>query len=416
MKTRGLVLELEPNEAVIMAETGEFIICNPRPEMAVGSVVEVALWDRKRFYRDLNIGLSGAAVFIFGLLMGFGLFFNQINKVYAYMDVDFSSSLALSLNRELKVTEVRALSREAGRWLKKEELAGKSVRDVLPLLVRRNQDQVKGLVNPDVILVAVALQKPGKKVRQEEEQQFLRRIGCCLPARIPLANHKAVSVKTLEVSASDGRTARQMGISMGKYYLYRKARQMGAKLTLKEARALSGSTLVYKLLQVEAGIMPGRIRPRQSRRKPELPKARNGNGVTSSEETAVDSVADITDVSRVEGKGSRKAGKRSDKVARNQDSDEDEEPTGTKNVKAKKIPGFRLFSGGSSAGNSHSANANQKKDRDEDDSFNATGKSENNKWRAESGSGRHNGSNSSNESGNSQSTSKGDNGSGKTRP
>lgn len=256
MKTRGLVVELELNEAVIMSETGEFVICNPQPGMEIGAIVEVSLWEQKQVWRRLKVGFSGAAVFFFGLLLGLGLYYNRNNQVYAYLDVDHDSSLTLALNRELKITEVRPLNARAKHLLQKEQFKGKPVREALALLVGESLASRKGPTAPDAVLVAIAIKQTGKPAGQGEAQQLLSRIGGSIPRRIQKADYPAVNVKTVVVSSNDGKAARQMKLSMGKYYYYQKVKGLGARFTAKEVRGLSAGRLIKGLEQLEAGCSP----------------------------------------------------------------------------------------------------------------------------------------------------------------
>lgn len=340
MRTKGVVIELESNEALVMTETGEFLICNPSPGIRVGTVMEVSLWDQKRFWKGMNIGISGVAVFFFGLLLGYGVFFNQLHQVYAYMDVELDPGATLALNREFRVVEVKPLNSDGRRLMKKEYLTGKPVREALVLLARSVMPDEKRFSRANTVLVTVAFSQTGPRVRKGEERELMRRLGEYLPERIPLAKQRDLNIKTLAVSAAEGHQAHQMAMSMGRYYCYRNARKMGIKVTLEGIRAISGVELLKGLRQMEAGIVPDWMQERRVEREEVEPRHQstgNGASLMSNGVFTPKEIVDPDEEKRIPEADSarRKGAQTGTKAQTNIEAADDEAP-----------PKFRLFRGG----------------------------------------------------------------------
>ena len=244
----GVVLKLKKNRVIVMTEKLDFIELYRKPGMLRGQKVyftsfdlcESSLWlfDYKKVLKFASAAASVAAVFVM-LFVGYRFLFS-VNE-YAYVDIDINPSVEVTIDKNENVLKAQALNNDGHTLLDAVNLKNTELVDAVSLLLNKSKEI--GFINSDNNKVILTTSVNSNKAYQSES----RDLKIIISALKEVADKSGVESQIIEVSAEDRKEAMETGISMGKYYLYSKAKDEGINITIEEVKNSSVSTLLNKV-------------------------------------------------------------------------------------------------------------------------------------------------------------------------
>ncbi|NLI59238.1 MAG: anti-sigma factor domain-containing protein [Clostridium sp.] len=247
MSRMGVVYEMEESKALVLTPEGEFVVVKRQNHMLPGQQI---IFDDKDMYNEKKwinkytaIASAAAAVFIaVFLLMGF---FNS-DDVYCFVNIDINPSFEFLLDSEYKVIEAKAINNDAKILLDNMEINQKPMKDVFLDLIKKSIDfEFIDAKTQDVILFSAALNEEGFNMkRNKDEQNILEFIESMDDLVAEFNDEFNILVKALKVTAKEREEALENNISMGKYSLYLKVREINKDINLEDVENMSISELV----------------------------------------------------------------------------------------------------------------------------------------------------------------------------
>lgn len=238
---QGIVVEVKNRKAIVLTREGAFerVSLKKGEQVEIGSEIEFA--ETKKIYHSRPIGMG---LFIAVVAAVFFLFFpqilpslNQVNMtVAAYISVDINPSLEVGVNDAMKVIELIPLN-ESGEKIAAQ--IGENYRNLtLSQFINQTIDIAEkgGFLkdNKDVLVTATMI---NKELKTSVEKNLTK-------IKQEIKEKKSVHVETLESDETARKEAKDLGVSTGKYILYKKAAD---KLTIEEAKELSITQLFDKI-------------------------------------------------------------------------------------------------------------------------------------------------------------------------
>ncbi len=229
---KGIIMSINKKWATVMTEDCQLVKTCLQPDMAVGKEILMDTTIRTRTApvrnRSLKYAFLAASIVLVmavGLLVGQGLFRNQ---VYAVVAVDVNPSLELSLNRELKVVSAKAMNNDAQQVLAGQDYEGLAWQEAVgqwtDALRQSNQYQIQNM------LISAVMPEAAEQLRTElrsMEGTANEGVLSGIEVRVIYSNDQAVS-----------KTAAQNGLSVGRQMLLNQAQvqsQNWDKTSIEEA-------------------------------------------------------------------------------------------------------------------------------------------------------------------------------------
>lgn len=246
----GIVYEMEEKKALVLTPDGEFVVVKRQNHMLKGQQVT---FDNKDIYREKKwinkytaIASAAAAVFIAVFLL-LGSF--NFNDAYCFISIDINPGFEFSLDSGYRIIEAKAINNDAKILLDSIETDKKLMEDVFLDLIKKSIDF--GFINPeknDVVLVSAALnEKDSGAKRNEDEEKISEFINSMNDLMDGFNEEFNISLKTLKVTAREREEALDNNISMGKYSLYLKIKEMKRDIKIEDVEKMSVSELVGML-------------------------------------------------------------------------------------------------------------------------------------------------------------------------
>jgi hypothetical protein len=174
-------------------------------------------------------------------------------KVYAYVDIDINPSLEVSISKGNKVLSVEAKNEDGRVLLENLKLEGKKLEVAIDEIFNKSEDS--GYIKPqedNYILISATLttqtMESAKNLSEEEEKfknlidSFKRTTWIKEKERV-----ERIDIKVISTYPEVRNQANENGISMGKYHLYLKARDMGLNVSIEDIKNSSVSDILRKL-------------------------------------------------------------------------------------------------------------------------------------------------------------------------
>ncbi|GEM_PF-1429875 len=126
MKEQGIVLSVNDHSAVIFTKTCQLIEIVAPPNISVGQEIvyskdNSAHFDKPRIKTPLLVATMALAALFIGIFMSQSIF---NNRTYAIISVDINPSVQFLLNKDLVITEVKAMNSDAAKLISEEVYRG----------------------------------------------------------------------------------------------------------------------------------------------------------------------------------------------------------------------------------------------------------------------------------------------------
>lgn len=246
MKNKGMIVKIKNSYCIVLTKDGTYhkVPLSGRQHVRVGAEMEFSTFGWSRFIKP---ALMVASFLI--LIFGFSLYRNVATpEAFAYVSLDINPSVELTVDKDLKVLNVRPLNGDAEKLLASIQVTGSdlytSVNSILAESVR------EGYLKPgqkNYVLSTVTVNNEAAAVKQSggiNNDSLSRNLQTAV-------QNKGLDIQIVVLS-SDRNTrneAVRRGLSTGKFVVYKEAVNAGDKVTLKQVKDNSLTQLVteYKV-------------------------------------------------------------------------------------------------------------------------------------------------------------------------
>ena len=204
-KMKALVVEIRGGKAAVLREDG-IVVLIKKGNLAVGDTVNLdtgaARRNRRKIWRSVTAAAAAVAVVSVG-----GIYQYSAVQACSYVSVDLGSSLEYVLNRQNRVLTVEAVNENAEEFVTelRQEVKNKSLSEALEAAADLLEQQNLLTEEEDYILINVTSES-------EERTALLTEL-----AESFFAESEDVTLVVTEATMDERRTARDLGISTGKY-------------------------------------------------------------------------------------------------------------------------------------------------------------------------------------------------------
>ncbi|GGE48401.1 hypothetical protein GCM10011391_29000 [Pullulanibacillus camelliae] len=251
---RGIILSKKRRKAVILMDDGRFRSVRLRKSMSslvVGqSVNDVHLVSRK----FLKMPLFIASGMIFVVLLFIGHHVHQNRLVAAYVSFDLNPSIEAAVNRHLDVLSVDAMNDEAQDLLHDTNYTHMSLQQftnkMAEALIKAND--VKKNAN---IVISTTLAMPLDKVKREQLNRKITFAVASLNQQL-FSDQNQGHFKLVHATLAKRNAANKIGLTAGKYLMYKALMDKGHHITITEAKEMPIQDMRTELLDSEAAQNP----------------------------------------------------------------------------------------------------------------------------------------------------------------
>lgn len=278
-REKGLVMEIAPEEIIVLTPTGEFksLVWRKAPLPEVGSEItfEEVIPASQRFTSVKFLVLAASLLFCFFSLPFLSSLFPVSRQVVAYVSIDINPSVELGLDEKGIVREVIGLNEDGVNLLKTLKVLNYPVEKAVRLIT--DEAAKKHYLASDKdnnILVTFSTREENDQAKVPANAQVLARLENALDAGVKTTalqeRNIQVQVELLEVSAQIQQQARENGLSAGKYAVMLEAQQAGLEINVDDLKFSN----VVKAIK-DAGGIPGQIISKAKQDEKRLPEWAN---------------------------------------------------------------------------------------------------------------------------------------------
>ncbi|WP_017756329.1 anti-sigma factor domain-containing protein [Calidifontibacillus oryziterrae] len=238
---KGVVLEIKNRNAIVLTKEGSFenVKLQNGQHVEVGAEIVMPTKTTRFKIGSKSLALAAAAaiivIFLASQLLPFNLNNNMV--IAAYVNLDINPSLEVGVDKHLHIVEVTPLNEDGQKIVDSYE--GDITELTLTQFVNQtiNIAKQQGYLNDkkDILLTATAIDK-----------QTVETIETNIEAIKQEVSEQGIVVEELITDEKTREEAKNVGISPGKYEIYKQAVQT-TTLTLEEAKDLSVSEIYEKL-------------------------------------------------------------------------------------------------------------------------------------------------------------------------
>jgi len=238
-KSKGLVLEINSNKAIVLTNDGQFLekkFIGKSPQ--IGSEIHLNLF-QVNWRAWSKIGIAAVFALIFIPILVLQLFIYPQMTV-AYVTVDINPSIELGINKYDKVTTVQGLNQEGVNLLNKIELKKLPVDEALEIVTEEAiKENYINIEKENTVIISYSNQKPVKdkspspNPNNTETKPKLAK-GEILESKVMEVierNQQTAVVELVHASGKVRSEANELGISTGKYTLILEAWEEGLELS-----------------------------------------------------------------------------------------------------------------------------------------------------------------------------------------
>jgi hypothetical protein len=241
----GIIYEIFDYEVIILNSKGQFVLIRRRDQMQIGHTVKYKHSDVLKHGRLSKFFpfLSAAAAVLIAALVLFKVFSPFGSSIYGYIDVDVNPSTRFEFDKDLKVINIVNLNNDSTKVINKLDLCGRPLDEALG-------DYMEKLISEGIIdkkadnfvLFSAALNNDADKKTVDSLLSDSRKKVNGIAKSRKLKIRSEVLSLTPEVKKASS----EYKMSIGKYYLYLKARESGSPLNIDLLKDIP----VYHLAQL----------------------------------------------------------------------------------------------------------------------------------------------------------------------
>lgn len=235
---QGIVMEIKNKKAIVLTKNGTFekVSLKKGQYVEIGSEIDVPVSKNyfNSYTKRISTFVAAAAVLV--------LFFTQYPflqnsnlAVAAYVGVDINPSIEVGVNDKLNVVEVIPIN-EDGKIIVDQlddDYRKKSLSEFIDDTIELAKADGYLTENKDVLLTTTTIKKDAQVEIEENVNVIKKEI-----------EQSGVVVTTLKGDENTRKEAKDLGVSTGKYMIYKESKE---KLTIEETKKLSVTQIYEKL-------------------------------------------------------------------------------------------------------------------------------------------------------------------------
>lgn len=247
LSSSGVIVELKKGRVIVMTKQFDFVEIKRKPHMASGQKISFKQDDiYVKNERPLGLAVKIASIASIAavlLLVVLNLKLLNFNKnEFAYVCLDINPSFEFIIGNEKTVIGAKAINDDAKVVMEDLDIKNENITDALKTVIRKciNAGYLTDEEDKNAVLFSVALNHKNNRTGNIEDnmKDLLSEIDSIAD------NYKDMNFKILKVSSEDRSAAIKAGISMGRYYLYLKAKELSINISLEQIKQKSISELM----------------------------------------------------------------------------------------------------------------------------------------------------------------------------
>lgn len=224
---KGIAVEIRKNKMVIMKEDGTFINAPLIKGIEIGKEVEIKEPSVK-FIKFYKYGAMAASIMLFFII---GIQVNAYYTPYGYVDIDINPSIRLEYNKFDRILSVSGLNEDGNKVISHtSNIKNSKVEDAVANLVisASNDNYLKEGTDNEIMLSSYSTDTNHANIVKNKVatsvNQYINK------------QSKKTEVINETISKDDAENAKRNNISVGKYKLYQKARNVDPTITLEDVK------------------------------------------------------------------------------------------------------------------------------------------------------------------------------------
>ncbi|HEY9060887.1 MAG TPA: cellulose binding domain-containing protein [Pseudobacteroides sp.] len=250
----GIVYEIFDYDVIVLDSKGQFVFLHRRNDMKIGHTVKYRLSDvlprsTARFPKLFPF-LSAAAAVLITVLVLFKLISPFGAEAYGYIDIDVNPSTGFEFDKDLEVINIVTHNSDSSKLINELDLCGKPLNEALGEYVEKliTESIINKKADNFVLFSAALNNNEDKKVVDSILSDSSKKVNSIAKSR----KLKIIS-QVLSLTPKDKKASSENKMSMGKYYLYLKARENGSPLNKDSLKDMP----VYRLAQLAGLVKTG---------------------------------------------------------------------------------------------------------------------------------------------------------------
>lgn len=247
----GVIYEILDSHVIVLDSEGQFTFIRRKNDMKIGHTVKYRISDvlprNTARFSKLFPFLSAAAAVLIAALVLFKLVSPFGGQVYGYIDVDINPSTGFEFDKELKVINMITLNSDSSKLINELDLCGKPINQALGEYVEKliTEGIIDKKADNFVLFSAALNNNKDKKVVDSLLSDSSKKVKAIAKSR-----KLKITSQVLSLTSEDKKVSSENKMSMGKYYLFLKARENGRPLNKDSLKDIP----VYHLAQL-AGLV-----------------------------------------------------------------------------------------------------------------------------------------------------------------
>jgi hypothetical protein len=242
---KGIVMEITEKHIIVMTQEGRFEkLARKNRQCQIGE--EIVFAESRINWKSPSIaGKSALAAAIVFCLVLFGSFAGKLGMphVVAYVSLDINPSVEMGIDEQETVIELKGLNQDGIDLIQNVDFQGKKLEDVTGKLLDKAEQTALARGEGEIVIASTVVEGNAKiddeALVQKLKQQVESHIKTTHPDR-----YNDYEVAAFAAPREIRETAKQNGISMGKYAVYLSAKNNGEPVTVEDFKKESVLQLI----------------------------------------------------------------------------------------------------------------------------------------------------------------------------
>ncbi len=235
---QGIVMEIKSKKAIVFTKEGAFetVSLKKGQHVEIGSEIEVPV--SKSYYTSYKKRIStivAAAAVLVLFFTQYPFLQNSNVAVAAYVGLDINPSIEVGVNEKLKVVEVIPINDDGKIIVEQidDDYRNKPLSEFIDDTIELAKSDGYLTENKDVLLTITTIDKDAQAEIEEKVNAIKEE-----------TEKKGMAVTTLEGDENTRKEAKDLGVSTGKYMIYKESKE---ELTIEETKELSVTQIYEKI-------------------------------------------------------------------------------------------------------------------------------------------------------------------------
>lgn len=248
----GVILKLKSDRVIVMTDKLDFVELNLKPGMLRGQKISFTSSDlyhsgirslrHNKALKAVSAIASVAAVFAF-LFIGYTALFST--NEFAYVDIDINPSVEIAIDKNENVLKAKALNSDGQVLLDTVKLKNIELSDAVTLLLDKSKEIGFISTNNNKVILSTSINS------DTVSDSDVEKINTMVSNLKEIADKSGVDSEIIKLSSEDRKEALEIGLSMGKYYIYNKAKYEGINLDVEDVKNASVESLLSKVAVID---------------------------------------------------------------------------------------------------------------------------------------------------------------------